>query len=320
VTLAASNTSQRHIPVGGSLVAISAGVTWSFGALSARKAGSSDAWQYLLWRSIAVLVVMEVLAVVTHRRWHQRRSPTVVAWTSGWVMVLANVGLFGASLGYVYAVKTTTAANAAFLSSITPLVAVIIARVVLKERLTRVTVIAIAIATLGLAVMVSSDLSAGNMNGNIAALLSSVGFAVFTVCVRSSQKRDWGPVLAGYGLVMIVLCGAVTVANGNDLLPPLRDVGYAVAHGGILIVLGTFAYNYASKHVPAVPMTVFAQSETVFAPFWVFVFLGERPKVPTLFGAGLILVAIIGKAVLDARAPRVGDSRFVGLPGETAPG
>jgi drug/metabolite transporter, DME family len=215
-------------------------------------------------------------------------------------MALANVGLFGASLGYVYAIKTTTAANAAFLASITPLVAVIIARIVLNERMNWVTGAAIALATLGLAVMVSSDLSAGNMAGNIAALLSSVGFAVFTVCVRSSAERGWGPVLSGYAVAMIVLCTTVTIVNANTVVPPFADIAYAVVHGGVLIIVGTTAYNYASRHVPAVPMTVFAQSETVFAPLWVFLFLGERPKVATLFGASLILAAIIGKATLDA--------------------
>jgi drug/metabolite transporter, DME family len=295
-----STTTTRRVPVGASLIAIAAGVTWSFGALLARKAESADSWQYLLWRSIAVVLVMEVVTAIPKRTWSVRSSPAVVAWTSGWVMALANVGLFGASLGYVYAIKTTTAANAAFLASITPLVAVIIARIVLNERMNWVTGAAIALATLGLAVMVSSDLSAGNMAGNIAALLSSVGFAVFTVCVRSSAERGWGPVLSGYAVAMIVLCTTVTIVNANTVVPPFADIAYAVVHGGVLIIVGTTAYNYASRHVPAVPMTVFAQSETVFAPLWVFLFLGERPKVATLFGASLILAAIIGKATLDA--------------------
>jgi drug/metabolite transporter, DME family len=291
----------RQIPVGASLIAISAGIIWSFGALAARKADSVDAWQYLMWRSIAVVAVMEALALFKHRRLGLRSSPTVIAWTSGRTMAIANVGLFGASLGYVYAVKTTTAANAAFLSSITPLVAVVIARVVLGERLTRVTVGAIGLATVGLIIMVSTDVSAGNMAGNISALASSIGFAVFTVCLRSDPSRDWGPVLAGYGAAMIAVCSAVVMVNGEALLPAPSNVGLAVFHGGVLIIVGTFAYNYASRHVPAVPMTVFAQSETVFAPFWVFVALRERPQTATLFGAALILTAIVGKAVLTSR-------------------
>lgn len=283
-------------------MALGAGVTWSFGALSARLARHSDAWQYLLWRSVGVVVVVELVSL-------RRRGPLLVraAFTSGRMMMLANVGLLVASLAYVYAVKTTTAANAAFLSSITPLVAVVLARIVLGERLTHVTVGAIAIAMLGLVVMVRSDVGAGNMNGNVAALLSSVGFAVYTICVRSGPHRDWSAVMPGYAAMMIVLCGTVTVLHGKALLLPLRDTALALVHGGLLIVVGTLLFNAASKAVPAVAMTVFAQSETVFAPFWVFAALGERPKPATLLGAGLILGAVVGKALLDA-APR-GSSR-----------
>ena len=57
------------------------------------------------------------------------------AYTSGRWMMTANFGLLLASLAFIYAVKTTTAANASFLGSITPLAAVVLARFVLGERL-----------------------------------------------------------------------------------------------------------------------------------------------------------------------------------------
>ena len=50
-------------------------------------------------------------------------------------MMAANVALLLASIGFVYAVKTTSAANAAFLGSTTPLFGVVVARVFLGERI-----------------------------------------------------------------------------------------------------------------------------------------------------------------------------------------
>jgi drug/metabolite transporter (DMT)-like permease len=296
----------HHVPLAASLLAVGAGTTWSFGALCARLADGADAWQYLIWRSVGIIVVIEAMARLRHRR-----SPTTVSFTSGRLMLLANSALLLASVAYVYAVKTTTAANAAFLSSITPLLAVVMARVVLHERLTRITVAAIALAFVGLAVMVSADIGAGSMRGNVSALFSSVGFAGYTICVRSDQERDWSPVLPGYGVMMIALCGTVTLANGNPLVPRWHDVAWALFHGAVLIVVGTLAFNAAARKVPAVAMTVFAQSETVFAPFWVFLALSERPGARTLLGAALILAAVIGKAVLDSRPARAPDPASV---------
>lgn len=275
-------------------MAIGAGVVWSLGALTARLADQSDAWQYLIWRSVGIIVVIEGASLVTGRG-----SKLVTAFRSGWLMLVACAALLLASVAFVYSIKNTTAANAAFLASVTPLIAVVLARVFLGERLTRITVAAIAAALVGLLVMVVGDLGGGNMAGNVAALFSALGFAAYTVCIRSGPDVDWSPVLPGYGAMMIVLCGVVTLASGNPLTPPADDIGWALTHGGVLIVLGTVWYNAASRTVPAVPMTIFALSEMVFVPLWIFLKFAERPKPATLVGGAIVLAAVVAKAVLE---------------------
>jgi len=293
---ASATTSRRStgIPIAASAMALGAGVVWSFGAVTARSAKHADPFQYLIWRSVGVLVVMETMTRL-------RRQPPLLrkAYTSGKWMGTATFGLLLASLAFVYAVKTTTAANASFLGSITPLVAVVLARVVLGERLSRVTLGAIAVAFLGLVVTVFGDLHAGNMLGNIAALTASVGFAIYTISVRSDPRGDWSPVLPGYAAAMIVLCSVITLLHGKSLLPPGRDITLAVAHGAVFIVVGTILFNHGSRRVPAVPMTVFAQTEMVFVPLWVYLVLGEAPKPATVVGGAIIFAAVVGKAILD---------------------
>lgn len=291
--------STHRIPLVASAMALGSGVVWSFGAIAARKADDADAFQYLAWRSIGVIVVVELLA-----RWRSKPMPTARAFTSGRAMMAANVLLLLASIGFVYAVKTTTAANAAFLASTTPVFGVIAARVLLHERLTRITVATVLVAFAGLLVMVAGDLSTGNMQGNAAALLAAIGFAGYTVVVRSNPTEDWSPALPGYAVLMIVICAAVTLADGKTLVPPLADIGYALFHGGVLIVLGTLLFNVASRDVPAAAMTVFAQTEMVLVPVWAFLVLSERPRATTLLGGAIIFAAIITKAVLDARTGR----------------
>ena len=282
-------------------MALTAGVTWSLGAVTARTAHGMDAWQYLIWRSVGVIVVMGALAA-----WRREGSPFPRAFRAGWVMRVACLGLMLASVAFIYALKNTSAANAAFLASITPLLAVVLARVFIGERLTVVTIVSIAVALAGLLVMVTADVGGGNVKGNIAALLSSLGFAGYSVCVRSEPRRDWGPVMPGYALMAIVLCGAVTLVNGRSLVPPVQDIGRAMLHGGVFIVVGTLLFNDASRHIPAVAMTVFAQTETVFVPLWIFLVLGERPATTSLVGGAIIFTAVVGKAVFDARPPSLG--------------
>jgi drug/metabolite transporter (DMT)-like permease len=147
-----------------------------------------------------------------------------------------------------------------------------------------------------------SSSGTSTLAGNASAVASALGFAGYAVCIRSVPRRDWSPVLAGYALTTIVLCGVITLVNGNTLLPPLRDVALALGHGAVWIVGGTIMFNTATRHVGAGPMAIFAQSETVFVPIWAFLFLSERPGPATLLGGGIILGAVVGKALVDASA------------------
>jgi len=288
--------SSARIPIVASLLALGAGAVWSLGGITAKVADGADPFQYLVWRSVAVIVVVEALSFL-----QRKPAPTLTAYRSGRTMIIANMMLFIASFGFVYAVKTTSPANAAFLGSTVPIFGALLAWVILRERLNWVTIVAIVVAFIGLLVTVVGDLGSGTMVGNLAALSSAVGFAGYTVCVRSDRARDWSPVLPGYAVMMIVVCGAVTLAKGNSLVPPTGDLLLALLHGGVIIVLGTYMFNHASKQVPAAVMTLFAQTEMVLVPVWSITLLGERPKTMVLLGGCIIFVAILGKAVYDAR-------------------
>lgn len=284
-------------PAVGSVMAVAAGSVWSFGAITARLANHSDAFQYLLWRSVGIIVVIEGWRLV-----RRRSSHTITAFTSGPRMLAANLCLLVASLGFVYAVKTTSAATAAFLGSTTPLFGVLTSRVFLGERANWRTMTAIGVAFVGLSVMVSNNLDAGSLVGDMAAISAAIGFAAYTTVVRSAPDRDWSPVLPGYGVLMIAICWIVIAVHGDTLVPPPIDIGWALLHGGLFIVAGTVLYNGASRqNVPASAMTVFAQSEMVLVPVWAFLVLAERPSNSTIAGGAIILAAVLGKAFLDHR-------------------
>jgi drug/metabolite transporter (DMT)-like permease len=282
------------------LIALSAGVVWSFGTVLARVADHANAFQYLIWRSLGIIAVVEAWALVTGRP-----QSTLRAFTSGRRMMAANVALLLASIGFVYAVKTTSPANAAFLGAMTPLFGVVVARVFLGERIAWRTYVAMAVALVGLAIMVAGDINVGGAGkdivGDLAALASAVGFAFYAAIVRSAPERDWTPVLPGYGALMIVICSVVTFANGDTFVPPATDIALAVVHGAVFIVGGTLIFNSASRKIPAAQMTVFAQTELVLVPVWAFLLLSERPSANTLVGGTLIVVAVVGMALLDVR-------------------
>lgn len=286
-------------------MALGSGVVWSFGAIMSREAGHTDAFQYLVWRSVGIIVVIEVFYGLRGRQ-RPYRPQVLVAWTSGRAMMLANTGVFIASLAFVYALKNTTPANAAFLGSLSPLVTVVFGRF-LGERLSRSTLVALALGLTGVLLTVYGDLGGGHMDGNVAALMSGLGFALYTITVRTNPQRDWSPAMPGYAILMVVVCSVTTLALGNTLLPPPADIAWAALHGGAVIVIGTLLFNAGSKKVPAVPMTIFAQTEMVFVPIWSLVVFGTVPSAQTLAGGALIFCAVVGKALYDAASGRRND-------------
>ena len=49
-------------------MALLAGLIWSFGAITARLANNTDAFQYLLWRCIGIVIVVEGWRLVRRQR------------------------------------------------------------------------------------------------------------------------------------------------------------------------------------------------------------------------------------------------------------
>lgn len=281
-----------------SLVAVGAGIAWSLGVITVRKA-DADTFQYLLWRSVGIIVVLEVMAL-----FGGHRPALIRAFTSGSTMVVAHLGMLAASMGYVYALKTTSVPNAAFLSSLTPLVAAMFAWVVLRERMSPFTAAAVVVGLAGLIVMVWGRLGGGDLLGNAGALGSSVGFAVYAICVRSRPDADWSPVMPGYSLLMVVVCSVVLLSKGQSLVPDVADIALAVLHGGVFIVIGTSLFNLASKHLTAAAAALCAQSEMMFAPLWDLLFLGGVVDAQTYTGGAIILASVVFRTVADSRLAR----------------
>ncbi len=278
-------------------LALLAGTLWSFGGLTVRAAPDSDAWQYLVWRSIGVVLALELFSVLRGRGFLFNRFIS-----GGPLGFAAALCLVVSAVSFIYAVKATTVANAIFLASITPLVSMILARLILGERLTAVTMAAIGLALAGLWVMVSGDMGHGQLAGDLAAMLSSVGLAGYSICIRLAPGRDFSPSVSGYAVIATALCAMVTLAAGKPLAPPPNDIAMALIHGAFFIGLGTLCFNLASPSISAVGLVVLAQTETVFAPVWVWLVFGETPSLSTIIGGLMILTGVVMTALAHARS------------------
>jgi drug/metabolite transporter, DME family len=293
----------RSLYLKGCALVLAAGIFWSFTGLLMRIAAYSDAWQYLCYRSLGI-----GMAALVWNRW--QRGTSLLA-------NLISLRLFGfitvfcislASTCFIFAAKSTTIANTLFLSSCSPLLAAILAFTLLAERLDWRTILPIAVGLTGVLVMVRGEIGAGNLFGNIMAFGSALGFAGYTICLRRAGVRDLSAIILGYALLTMTLSALMILVEGRLLLPPLADVSVALLNGLAPLGIGTILYQRGAPFVSAVGLAFLAQTEAVFGPMWVWLFMGETPLPTTLFGGGIILSAVILMALLGTRRSRTAEA------------
>jgi DME family drug/metabolite transporter len=282
----------------GLLLVLLAGTCWSIIGIGVRLMEAPGAWQILVYRSLALAVFLFIVITVT-----SKGRPFAVYRKSGRAGVLGGLALILAFSGSIVSVVNTTIANAMFLFATAPFIAAVLGRIILGEAVRRATWIAMGFATAGVAIMVGEGLAAGQVLGNVAAIVSALGFALFTIALRSGRDEDMLPAVSLGGLFTLVVAVAVCLVTGQSLLMSPPDMSLAPGRGVFQLGLGLTLYTLGSKALPAAELTLLAMSEVVLGPLWVWLFLGETVGPYTLIGGAILLTAIAGNAITRLRRP-----------------
>jgi drug/metabolite transporter (DMT)-like permease len=210
--------------------------------------------------------------------------------------------------GGIIAIQTTSVANAVLLFATAPFMTAILGLVVLRESVRRATWIAMAASIVGVAIMVAGGVALGNWLGNVAALFSALGFAIFTVTLRWRQSDDVLPVVLLGGLFAILVSGVFCVVTGQSFILLSSDLGIALAMGVFQVGAGLILYSLGSKAVPAGELALLSLTEVLLAPIWVWLFLGETASLSTLSGGAILLAALVGNAISGLKRRSVPES------------
>lgn len=281
----------------GVILVVLAGFIWSTQGLIIRQLDSTATWAILFWRSAGTLPMLFGAMVLS-----SRGRPVDSLRKAGVSGIVGGIGLVFAFSGSIYAMQATTIANAVFLFSASPFFAAILGRLILGEKVRPATWMAIALAVVGMLVMVREGLSAGALDGNIAALTSALGFACFTVALRWHRLEDMLPaVFLGAAFSMIVAAG-VQIVRAEPLALSGHDIALAMALGAGVVGLGMVLYTLGSKGLPAAELTLLSQIEVLLSPIWVFFFLHEVATPGTFLGGAILTGAVVFNGLSGARS------------------
>jgi len=281
----------------GMALVIAAGVLWSLQGLVFRQIDTAGTWAVLFWRSIGMIPVL--LGFLIWRAGGGSPLPAIRA--VGLAGVLGGLGLVGAFGGAIFAIQSTTIANAVFLFTASPFLTALIGRVVLGERVRPITWAAMGLAMAGIYVMVRDGLGDGAMAGNVAALLSALGFAIFTVTLRWGKVADSLPSVLLGGIFSILVGATIASVMGQPLAVPVADALWAMGMGAVTLSGGMVLYELGSRVVPAAETALLSNIEVMLAPLWVWLLLNETASSATFAGGAILLVAVTLNGISGAR-------------------
>ena len=199
------------------------------------------------------------------------RGRTVVAFRS---MGLAGLGVAVctaiASGSFIVALNHSTVANVLFMQAVSPIAAALLAWVALREAVSARAGIAMAVALLGVGLMVGGPGSGGALGVGFS-LVMTLAFAVGVVITRHRRDVSMAPAICLSQLLLVVVVGpfAQPTTVGE------RDLVFLVLLGVGQMGLGLVLFTMGARLIAASEVALITLLEVVLGPFWAWVAVSE---------------------------------------------
>jgi drug/metabolite transporter (DMT)-like permease len=267
----------------GVIMILASGLFLSTSGIGFRIIEQASGWQILFYRSFFMIgLLIGVLAVKS-----KGRLLTQFRSLRGEDFLLA-LFLGTGIVAYVFALLLTTVANALFILSSVPFITALLGWLILREAVPSHTWITIAMAMIGLAIMVGNGLASGRYLGNLIALWLPISYAASVILVRRSSQPNMLVALCLAGVVSLV-CAAPFI---GDLVISRHDLLVSAYLGIFQVGLGFTFMVLGARYVPAAQVGLLALVEPVLAPLWAWMVAAEIPAHTTLIGGAIIFLAI----------------------------
>lgn len=269
----------------GLLLMIAAALCWSTGGIFVRNVGTTDGFEIVFWRS----VFMVAFLFATLAWWHRGAVWSRIA-AVGRAGVLSGALLAATFFFFILSLLRNTAANTFVLMSTGPFFVAVFGWIFLRERVPLRTWIAIAVALAGITLMFADGLGAGRSLGNALALGVATAFALNVVVLRRMHASvDMVPAVMIAGLISVV----VALPFALPLAPSARDLALLAPMGCLQLGLGCLLMTRATRYLAAGEIGLLSLIETILAPIWVWLGVGERPSALAFAGAAIVLGALL---------------------------
>ena len=267
----------------------------SFGGIIVKSFEGANLWQILFWRQIFFSIIVALYLFITYKK-----NFFKTFYVSGFPGFIAGTFLSIGFAAYVFAMYTTTVANTNFIITTETIFLALLGYFFLKEKINSITLISIILGMSGVLLILGSSLSIQTSEqflGNLVAFIMPISFAVLVIIVRKYPKVDMVPAQFTAG-VFAAIIGFVIAEN---LSISFHDLTLAFLAGFFQIGFGFILITVGSQTTPAAVVGVLMLTESVFGPFWAWLFIHEVPPISVIFGGGIIIFSILFQSIYSKK-------------------
>ena len=256
----------------------------SFGGLIVKSFEGATLWQILFWRSLFFSITILIFLSFNYKL---KVLDSIKK--SGIPGLIGGIFLACGYAAYVFAMYKTTVANTNFIIQTQAIFLAVFGYMFLREKISKITFLSIALAFIGIILMVGSSLSLGHIQGDIVAFIMPISFAVLILIVRKYPDVDMIP--------LQLIAGIVATIIGYLLSPKIlisnQDIFLAFIAGFFQVGLGFILITIGARTTTSALVGIIMLTEAVLGPMWAWIFLQEKPPFVALIGGTIVILAVI---------------------------
>jgi drug/metabolite transporter (DMT)-like permease len=219
----------------------------------------------------------------------RNRGRTIAVFRS---MGIAGLGVAActaiASGTFVVALNHANVANVLFMQALSPIAAALLAWIALGESITARAGAAMAVALIGVGLMVGGPGSGGAL-GVGASFVMMLAFAVGVVITRHRRDISMLPAICLSQLLVVFVAGPFSQPGTIGE----RDLVFLVLLGVCQMGLGLVFFTMGTRLIVASEVALITLLELVLGPFWAWVAVGETPALMAVVGGVVVVGAVL---------------------------
>lgn len=212
-------------------------------------------------------------------------------------VITVLIGLPGMFLYYVFFYTGTSlmpASQAFIVNYLWPIMSVVFACIILKEKMTARKLIAIGISFLGVIVVTGADLVGFNVSVLLGALSCAVGAVCYGIFTALNQKFKYDKRISMMIVLFVtfILTGIINIASGETMeLGAVELIGMGW-NGMFSIGIATTSWQIALEGGNTAKISNLAYITPFISLIWTRIFLHEEIRIWSVLGLAIIVVGI----------------------------